>query len=158
VFDAGPERLDAPGRKGTPHLIVPGCVDMVNFGAPDTVPAKYREAKRTFYKWNPSVTLMRTNIEENEKMGKIFAEKANAAKASVAFLIPLKGVSMLDAYGQPFWDPEADRAMFDAIKTNIQKRIPVVEMNNNINDPEFAARAVEMMLDLIRQAKSGPTR
>jgi uncharacterized protein (UPF0261 family) len=158
VFDAGPERLDAPGRMGIPHLIVPGCVDMANFGAPDTVPAKYREAKRTFYEWNPSVTLMRTNMEENQKMGKIFAEKANAAKAPVAFLIPLRGVSMLDADGQPFWDPEADRAMFDAIKSNIQKHIPVVEMNNNINDPEFAARAVEMMLDLIRQAKSGPTR
>jgi uncharacterized protein (UPF0261 family) len=158
VFDAGPERLDAPGRMGIPHLIVPGCVDMANFGAPDTVPAKYREAKRTFYEWNPSVTLMRTNMEENQKMGKIFAEKANAAKAPFAFLIPLRGVSMLDAYGQPFWDPEADRAMFDAIKSNIQKHIPVVEMNNNINDPEFAARAVEMMLDLIRQAKSEPTR
>ncbi len=158
VFDAGPERLDAPGRKGIPHLIVPGCVDMANFGAPDAVPTKYREAKRTFYEWNPSVTLMRTNMEENEKMGKMFAEKANAAKAPVAFLIPLRGVSMLDADGQPFWDPEADRAMFDAVKSNIQKHIPVVEMNNNINDPEFAARAVEMMLDLIRQAKPGPTR
>lgn len=158
VFDAGSERLDAPGRMGIPHLIVPGCVDMANFGAPDTVPAKYKEAKRTFYEWNPSVTLMRTNMEENQKIGKIFAEKANAAKAPVAFLIPLKGVSMLDADGHPFWDPEADRAMFDAIKSNIQKHIPVVEMNNNINDPEFAARAVEMMLDLIRQAKSEPTR
>jgi len=158
VFDAGPERLDAPGRKGIPHLIVPGCVDMASFGAPDAVPTKYREAKRTFYEWNPSVTLMRTNMEENEKMGKMFAEKANAAKAPVAFLIPLRGVSMLDADGQPFWDPEADRAMFDAVKSNIQKHIPVVEMNNNINDPEFAARAVEMMLDLIRQAKPGPTR
>ena len=82
-------------------------------------------------------------MEENEKMGKIFAEKANASKAPVAFLIPLGGVSMLDADGQPFWDPEADRAMFDAIKSNVQKGIPVVEMNNNINDPEFAAKAVE---------------
>jgi uncharacterized protein (UPF0261 family) len=122
------------------------------------VPAKYREAKRTFYEWNPSVTLMRTNKEENEKMGRIFAEKANAAKAPVAFLIPLRGVSMLDADGKPFWDPEADRAMFDAIRSNVQKGIPVVEMNNNINDPEFAAKAVEMMLDLIRQAKQGTRR
>jgi uncharacterized protein (UPF0261 family) len=155
VFDAGPERLDAPGLMGIPHLIVPGCVDMANFGAPDTVPTKYREAKRTFYVWNPSVTLMRTNKEENEKMGRIFAEKANAAEAPVAFLIPLRGVSMLDADGQPFWDPEADRAMFNAIKSNVKKGIPVVEMNNNINDPEFAAKAVEMMLDLIRQVKPG---
>jgi uncharacterized protein (UPF0261 family) len=65
---------------------------------------------------------------------------------------------MLDADGQPFWDPEADRTMFDAIKSNVKKGIPVVEMNNNINDPEFAAKAVEMMLDLIRQAKQGTMR
>lgn len=158
VFDAGLERLEAPGRMGIPHLIVPGCVDMANFGAPDTVPTKYREAKRTFYEWSPSVTLMRTNKEENEKMGKIFAEKANAAESPIAFLIPLRGVSMLDADGQPFWDNEADRAMFDAIKSNVKNDIPVVEMNNNINDPEFAAKAVEMMLALIRQSKQATGR
>jgi uncharacterized protein (UPF0261 family) len=154
VLDAGPERLDAPGRMGIPHLIVPGCVDMANFGAPDTVPAKYKEANRTFYEWNPSVTLMRTNNEENEKMGKVFAEKANAAKGPVAFLIPLRGVSILDGDGQPFCDREADRAMFDAIKANVRAGIPVIEMDNNINDPEFSAKAVEMMLDLIKQASN----
>jgi len=138
---------------GIPHLIVPGCVDMANFGAPDTVPAKYREANRTFYQWNPSVTLMRTNNEENEKMGKVFAEKANAAKGLVAFLIPLRGVSILDGDGQPFCDREADRAMFDAIKANVRAGIPVIEMDNNINDPEFSAKAVEMILYLIKQAK-----
>src|ERR1700733_8603350 len=91
VFSAGPERLDAPGQRGLPHLIVPGCVDMANFGAPSTVPEKYRQTKRLFYEWNPSVTLMRTNTEENRQMGKIFAEKANAAKGPVAFLLPLRG-------------------------------------------------------------------
>ena len=152
VLDAGPERLDAPGRMGIPHLIVPGCVDMANFGAPDTVPAKYREANRILYEWNPSVTLMRTNKEENEKMGKVFAEKANVAKGPVAFLIPLKGVSILDGDGQPFCDREADGAMFDAIKANVKEGIPIIEMDNNINDPEFSAKAVEMMLNLIKQA------
>jgi len=73
VFDAGPERLSAPGEMGVPHLIVPGCVDMANFGAPDTVPQKYRDANRKFYEWNPSVTLIRTNVEENRKMCDIFA-------------------------------------------------------------------------------------
>jgi uncharacterized protein (UPF0261 family) len=152
VLSAGPERLDAPGKMGVPHLIVPGCVDMCNFGPRETVPAKYKE--RLFYQWNPSVTLMRTNKEENEKMGKIFAEKANAAKGPVAFLFPLRGVSILDGDGQPFYNREADNAMFDAIKTNIRRDIPIVEMDNNINDPEFAAKAVEMMLELIKQAKN----
>ncbi|HNT37163.1 MAG TPA: Tm-1-like ATP-binding domain-containing protein, partial [bacterium] len=115
VFDAGTQRLDAPGQMGVPHLIVPGCVDMANFGPMSTVPEAYRKAKRVFYEWNPSVTLMRTNKEENAKMGTIFAEKANAAVGPVAFLIPLKGVSILDGEGQPFCDREADQAMFDAI-------------------------------------------
>ena len=87
-------------------------------------------------------------------MGKVFAEKANAAKGPVAFLIPLKGVSILNGNGQPFCDREADRAMFNAIKANVKAGIPVIEMDNNINDPQFSAKAVEMMLDLIKQANN----
>jgi uncharacterized protein (UPF0261 family) len=97
---------------------------------------------------------MRTNIEENEKMGKVFAEKANAARGPVAFLIPLRGVSILDGDNQPFCDREADRAMFDAVKANLREGIEVVEMDNHINDPDFAAKAVEMMLALIKQSKA----
>ena len=151
IFDAGTERLDGAGQMGIPHLIVPGCVDMATFGA-DTVPEKFKKAKRTFYDWNPSITLMRTNKEENETMGKTFAEKANAAKGPVAFLIPLRGVSILDGDGEPFCDREANKVMFDAIKAGLKEGIPVVEMNCNINDPEFSAKAVEMILDLIKQA------
>jgi uncharacterized protein (UPF0261 family) len=153
VFSAGPERLDAPGQKGIPHLIVPGCVDMANFGAPSTVPEKFRQAKRLLYEWNPSVTLMRTNEDENRQMGEIFAKKANAATGPVAFLIPLRGVSMLDGDGQPFCDRAADRAMFDAIKAKVKPGIPIVEVDLNINDPAFAAKAVEMMLELMSQRK-----
>jgi uncharacterized protein (UPF0261 family) len=154
VFNAGPDRLDAPGQRALPHLMVPGCVDMVNFGAPSTVPARYRETNRLFYAWNPSVTLMRTNAEENRQMGEIFARKANAAKGPVAFLIPLRGVSMLDGEGQPFCDRAADQAMFDAIKQNLRPGIPFVEVDRNINDPEFAAQAVEWIIQLIQQAKT----
>ena len=152
VFDAGPERLSAPGEMGVPHLIVPGCVDMANFGGMETVPQKYKDAERLFYEWNPSVTLMRTNVEENRRMGEAFAEKANAAKGPVAFLIPLRGVSILDGEGQMFEDRQADQAMFDAIKANLRPGIPVEEIDCNINDPEFSAKAVEMMLGLISQA------
>lgn len=153
VFDAGPERLDAAGKAGIPHLIVPGCVDMANFGGMDTVPEKYKQAGRNFYEWNPSVTLMRTNAEENEKMGKIFADKANVAGGPVAFLIPLKGVSILDGDGEQFCDRGVDQKMFAAIKKNLKDGIPVVELDCNINDPAFSAKAVEMMLDLIKQAE-----
>ena len=136
-----------------PHLIVPGCVDMANFSGLETVPEEYKKAKRTFYEWNPSITLMRTNRQENEKMGRTFAQKANAAKGPVAFLIPLKGVSILDGDDQPFCDRDADRAMFDAIKKHVREGIPVVEVDHNINDPAFAGKAVELMLDLIKQGK-----
>lgn len=155
VFSAGPDRLSAAGRKGIPHLIVPGCVDMVNFGPMDTVPHRYKDGgqecppHRIFYPWNPAVTLMRTNVEENRRMGEIFAKKANEARGRVAFLIPLRGVSILDGDGQPFCDREADNAMFDAIRRSLRKDIPVVEMDLNINDPKFAANAVQMMLELI---------
>ena len=149
VFDAGENRLSAAGRRGIPHLIVPGCIDMANFGPLATVPQKYRDAGRKLYEWNPSVTLMRTNVEENRRMGQMFAEKANAAKGPVAFLIPLRGLSILDGDGQQFCDREADQAMFAALKLNLRPEIEVVEMDANINDPVFAERAVELMLELI---------
>jgi len=155
MFDAGPERLDAPGRMGIPHLIVPGCVDMANFGAPETVPQKYQDAGRTFYPWNPSITLMRTNVEENRQMGEAFAAKANAATGPVAFLIPLRGVSILDGDGEAFCDRQADEAMFDAIKAGTRSDIEIAEIDCNINDPPFAAKAVEMMLALIARKNEG---
>jgi uncharacterized protein (UPF0261 family) len=149
IMTAGQDRLSAPGRHKVPHLIVPGCVDMVNFGPMETVPQKYKDAKRLFYQWNPAMTLMRTNVEENRRMGEIFARKANEAQGEVAFLIPLKGVSILDGDGQPFCDRAADRAMIDAIKTHLRKDIPLMEMDVNINDPKFAAAAVGMMLEMV---------
>ena len=151
VFSAGPERLSAAGQAGIPHLIVPGCVDMANFGGIETVPKEYRDAGRVLYEWNPSVTLMRTNVDENRKMGRVFAEKANAAKGPVAFLIPLRGVSILDGDGQPFCDREADKAMFDALKADLREGIPVYETDCNINDAEFSAKAVDVMLELMKQ-------
>jgi len=149
VFSAGPDRLSAPGRAGIPHLIVPGCVDMANFGPLATVPERYKD--RLLYEWNPNVTLMRTNVEENVKMGRIFAQKANQAKGRVAFLLPLKGVSILDSQGDRFWWPEADQAMFEAIKKDLKPGIKVVELEANINDRAFADKAVEMLMDLMAQ-------
>jgi uncharacterized protein (UPF0261 family) len=159
VFSAGEDRLSAPGRRGIPHLIVPGCIDMVNFGPPNTVPQKYRDTGRQFYEWNPAVTLMRTNVEENRRLGEIFAEKANVARGPTACLIPKQGVSILDGDGQPFCDRRAYEAMFSALKEHLNLEIPFVEENANINDPVFAKRAVDMLLQLIEKsnAKRKPT-
>ena len=147
VFSAGPKRRDAPGKACIPHLIVPGCIDMANSGPRDTVPARYND--RLLYEWNPSVTLMRTNADENRRMGEIFAEKANASTAPIAILIPLQGVSILDGDGEMFCDREADQAMFDALKAGLRDDIDVVELDANINDESFSTKAVEMMLELI---------
>jgi len=121
---------------------------MVNFGAMDTVPEKYKY--RRFYQWNPNVTLMRTTPEENSEMGRIFAEKANASTGPVVFMLPLKGVSMLDSEGEIFYWPEANQAIFDAIKQNLRSDIPVIEMDVGINDPAFADRAVQELLSMLR--------
>ena len=144
VLSAGTTRLDAAGKAGIPHVIAPGCVDMVNFWAPDTVPEKYQA--RQLHKWNPSITLMRTGVEENAQLGKIIAEKANAATGPVAIFLPLKGVSILDSPGNEYWWPEADQALFDAIKSNIRSDIPAIEMDCNINDPEFAEAVTGQLL------------
>ena len=124
---------------------------MANFGGMDTVPQRYKDAGRTFYEWNPSVTLMRTNLAENAEMGRIFAEKANAAQGPAAFLLPMKGVSILDGDGELFCDRAADAAMFDAIKANVNENAPIFEADCNINDPAFAEKAVEMMLALMER-------
>jgi uncharacterized protein (UPF0261 family) len=153
LWTAGPDRLSAPGRRGVPHLIAPGCIDMANYTGMATVPQKHKDANRLFYEWNPSVTLMRTNVEENRRMGEVFAEKANAAKGPVAVMLPLRGVSILDGDGERFCDREADQAMFDALKQNLRDDIEVVELDCNINDEAFSDKAVEMMLKLIRARK-----
>lgn len=149
ILSAGPERLDAPGRRGLPHLIVPGCIDMCNFGPMSTVPERHRTSDRQFYEWTDAVTLMRTTPDENRQLGEIFAKKANAATGPVAFLIPLKGVSVLDGDGELFCDREADAAFTSALRKHLREGIPVVEFDANINDPALAAKAVAMMLELI---------
>lgn len=149
VMSAGPNRGDAAARRGIPQVIAPGCVDMVNFWAPSTVPEKYRN--RQLYEWNPNVTLMRTNVEENIEIGRRLAEKANASTGPVAFLLPLKGVSLLDSPGNPFWNPEADQACFRAIKENVKPGIHVEEIDCNLNDPEFAERAAALLLEMLQK-------
>ncbi len=147
VLDAGPQRGQAASKAGIPAVIVPGCVDMANFGGMETVPEKYKE--RNLYAWNPNITLLRTNVEENRQMGKMLAEAANMATAPVAFVLPLKGVSMLDSEGQRFWDPKADKACFDALKEHLKDDIPVHELDLNINDQEFADFCANLMLEML---------
>jgi uncharacterized protein (UPF0261 family) len=149
VLSAGPERCLAASRAGIPAVLVPGCVDMANFWGMETVPEKYRS--RTLYQWNPNITLLRTNGNENKRIGEMIAAAANAATAPVVIMLPLRGVSQLDSPSGAFWDPQADQACFEAIKKDLKLGIPVIEMDNNVNDPVFADRAAETLLELIKK-------
>ncbi len=144
VLGAGPERLDAAAKAGVPAIVVPGCLDMVNFGEPQTVPAKFKD--RTFYHHNPQVTLMRTNAAECAELGRILAEKVNTYQAPVTVLLPTRAISIISAPGQPFYDAAADAALFDGIKAHVRPGIPVRELDCTINDPAFARACAEALL------------
>lgn len=147
VFSAGPDRLMAAARAGLPTVMAPGCVDMCCFWGLDTVPEKYR--CRNLYQWNPDVTLMRTSVEENVIIGRWIARVANESKGPVAILLPLKGVSMLDGPGHPYWDPQADGACYRAIQDSVRPGVPVIELDANINGALFADRAAHVLLEMI---------
>jgi len=146
TLSAGPDRLTAASEMGIPQIVVPGCLDMVNFSHIETVPEKYRS--RQLYSWSPEVTLMRTNKEENESLGSLLVNKLSDSKAKVEIILPLKGISQLDNKGDLFYHPEIDSALFKAIKKNA-KNIPIIEMDAHINDEAFASKLVERLLKII---------
>jgi uncharacterized protein (UPF0261 family) len=144
VFAAGPTRLEAAAKAGIPAVVVPGCLDMVNFWAPDTIPPEFEG--RTFYEHNPNVTLMRTNVEENRRLGEEIARRLNTSTGKVTVVFPLKGLSVIDSPGGPFWWPEADKALLESLKASLRPGIEIIEMDNNINDEAFARKCAELLL------------
>ena len=148
VLRAGPHRLEAAGKNGVPQVVSVGALDMVNFGPYDTVPKE--NMSRNLYKHNPTVTLMRTNVEENIGLGKVIAEKLNMAQSPTVLMLPLKGVSGIDGEGQPFYGPEEDEALFRTLRENVDSRIPIIEMDNNVNDREFALAAAKKLIELMK--------
>jgi uncharacterized protein (UPF0261 family) len=149
VLSAGPDRLSAAGRRGIPQVVSVGALDMVNFGAIDTVPAQFRG--RNLYRHNPTVTLMRTTPEECAEIGRRIAEQLRRARGPTVLVLPLRGISMIDAEGQPFHDPEADAALFDALELHTDGDIRIVEVDAHINDDVFARTLVEELLRLVAQ-------
>ncbi|MCK1549416.1 ABC transporter permease [Bradyrhizobium sp. 177] len=142
VFPAIDDRFGAIIRSRVPYVGSVGALDMVNFGAPETIPERYRGRK--FHVHNPQVTLMRTTAEENERMGHWIADRLNRMDGPVRFFLPEDGVSALDARGQPFWDPDADAALFRTLERNVRQTAnrQLIRIPKNINDPEFASTIV----------------
>ena len=153
IFSAGPNRLKAAGSAGIPQVVSVGALDMVNFGPPDTVPAQFKE--RTFYQHNPTTTLMRTTISENRELGRILAAKLNEGTAPTIVVFPKAGVSLLDMAGKAFEGKEERFALYEGIKQNLRSDIPMIDMEQDINDPAVADLIAEHLLKLMEHKKEG---
>ena len=150
VLAAGPDRCGAAIRNKIPQVVSVGACDMVNFGPIDTVPERF--SGRNLYKHNPTVTLMRTTAEENEKIGSQLVSKWNQAECDMELLLPLKGVSMIDADGQPFDGPQERQALFDTLRNGLTNpHVRITELDCNINDREFAETAAQKLIDLMKK-------
>lgn len=151
VMSAGEDRMGAAIRTKIPYVGSCGALDMVNFGAVETVPDQYK--KRKLHVHNSNVTLMRTSPEENRRMGEWIGMKLNQMEGAVRFLIPEKGVSIIDVEGGPFYDATADKELFDALRRTVVQtdKRKLISLPFAINDPEFADALVENFLDIVKQ-------
>lgn len=149
ICSAGPNRLTAAAKVGIPQVVVPGCLDMVNFGSLASVPKKYQD--RQLFSWAPDVTLMRTNKEENKALGRILAEKINASTAPVTVLLPLGGLSKIGEKDDVFYAPEIDKVLFNTLKEEVNSSINVMTSPENINTTAFGALATNTLLTLLNQ-------
>jgi uncharacterized protein (UPF0261 family) len=152
VLSAGPDRLEAVGGAGLPQVVSVGALDMVNFGPEETVPERF--AGRNLYVHNPTVTLMRTTPEENAELGRRIARKLSAAQGPTVLFVPLGGVSAIDVEGQPFHDPDADAALFGALREGLDgSGVEVHELDADVNDPDFAVAMADRLHALIQEGR-----
>lgn len=152
VMSAGPTRLEAAAKTGTPAAIAPGCLDMVNFWAPETVPERLRD--RRLYRHNEKQTLVRTTPEENVELGRIIAGKLNASTGPVEVYFPLRGISVISAAGKPYHWPEADAALLESLRKHLNKGIPLHELDCHINDAPFAQAMAQGLLAMCSNVRA----
>lgn len=156
ILSAGPDRLTAAGRRGIPQVVAPGALEVINFGPRATIPARYDVPERRIVVHNPSISAVRVNAGEAADLGRILAEKVNGATGPTAVLLPLRGCSTYELPGGPYIDPEADAAMFGAIRSTLRPGIPCREIDANVNDPAFADAMAATFLELW-SARRSPT-
>lgn len=149
ICSAGPNRLNAAAEMKIPQVVVPGCMDMVNFAQPDTVPEQYKH--RELYQWAPDVTLMRTNSEENKILAERLVQKLKRSTAAVSIVLPTKGISQIDGEGGVFYRPEIDEVLFQTIKENAGGLVDVVEVDTHINDKKFSDKLVSLLLGMLER-------
>ncbi|MCP1108547.1 Tm-1-like ATP-binding domain-containing protein [Serratia nevei] len=151
VLPCNADRFGAIARTGIPCVLSCGAIDMINFGAPNTVPARY--ANRPHHHHNPQVTLVRTSAQENALIGRWIGEKMNACVGEVRFVVPMGGVSALDAPNQPFWDPAALAAFVQALEDTVQpsEKRRLIKTPYPINDPRFARAVAAQFRQIVRR-------
>lgn len=154
VCSAGPGRLESAGRRGTPQVVSLGALDVVNFGAPDTVPDRF--AGRLLHAHNPAVTLMRTNAAECSELGAIMAGKLNASAGYVEVLVPVRGFSQISVKGAPFHDPDADAALINSLRSSLDPSIPLHLLDAAINDPSFALEITHALSRSLSNTEGSP--
>ena len=148
LASAGPNRLEAAGEKGIPQIITPGCIDIINFLGPETLPDRYKDRPLCFH--NPQATLPRLNAEEFRLLGETMGKKLNLATGPVKVLIPIRGFSSLDCQGNIFYDPITDKAFIDSLRSSLKKAIELKEIDAHINDEKFADIVASEFMEIIR--------
>jgi uncharacterized protein (UPF0261 family) len=151
VLSAGPDRLEAAGELGLPQVVSLGALDMVNFGARDSVPPQFEG--RNLYVHNPTVTLMRTTPDECRELGRRIGQKLSAAQGPTALFVPMRGVSMIAVEGQPFHDPDADAALLDGLRETLDGSVEVHELDMDVNDAGFARAMADRLHELIEEKR-----
>jgi len=149
IHATGPDRLRVAGRHGVPQVVVPGCVDFFNQGSRESLPEEYRTRKSYFH--NPVATLVRLEADEEEALGRMVAERLNEARGPVHVVAPTRGFSLADAEGGDLWDPEADRAFLDALRSSLRPEIPYETVDAHVDDAAFADVVAERYLTLTRE-------
>ena len=151
LHDAGPKRLEAAGAAGIPQLIIPGAVDTIVLPPRDQVPEKFNGRILNYH--NPTMTTMRTEPAENTAIGEFLARKLNVSKGEVKLLFPCGGLSSIDRPGNIFYYPEANQALFDALKKNLNSKIELLVDEHHLDDPQFAQRAADIFLSMMNQSQ-----
>jgi uncharacterized protein (UPF0261 family) len=149
IHATGPERLTVAGKHGVPQVVVPGCVDFFNQGAPEELPERYRDRKRYYH--NPVATLVRLTAEEEAELGRIVAERLGAATGPVRVVCPTGGFSLADVPGGDLWDPEADAAFIEALRAGLPEEIPFESVDAHVDDPAFADLVADRYLTLVEE-------
>jgi uncharacterized protein (UPF0261 family) len=149
VHATGPERLRVAGRHGLPQIVVPGCCDFFNQGARHTVPARFRN--RRSYDHNPVATLVRITPEEAAELGRLIADRLVDASGPIRVIVPTRGLSLADAEGGELWDPEADAALFESLRTALRPDIPFEAVDAHVDDHEFADVVADRYLSLVQE-------